>query len=73
MRTVLRVLLAVSPLWLAGCGQPSDMLDCSGHGTARVRDRHAATHPLAGLGAQRPAVEHRQAVDVATIFRMQKN
>ena len=35
MRTVLRVLLAASPLWLAGCGQPSDMLDCSGHGTAR--------------------------------------
>jgi hypothetical protein len=35
MRTVLRVLLAAWPLLLAGCGQPSGMLDCSGHGTAR--------------------------------------
>ena len=34
MRTVLGVLLATS-LLLAGCGQPSDVLDCSGHGTAR--------------------------------------
>lgn len=34
MRTVLGVLLATS-LLLAGCGQPSDALDCSGHGTAR--------------------------------------
>ena len=35
MRPVLRILLAAWPLLLAGCGQPSDMLDCSGHGTAR--------------------------------------
>ena len=35
MRIVLRVLLAACPLLLTGCGQPSDALDCAGHGTAR--------------------------------------
>lgn len=35
MRNVFRVLLAAWPLLFTGCGHPSDVLDCSGTGTAR--------------------------------------
>ena len=35
MRRVLRSSVATMIALLVGCGQPSDMLDCTGHGTAR--------------------------------------
>lgn len=35
MRPSLRIFLLSMPLLLAGCGQPSDVLDCAGTGTAR--------------------------------------